>query len=101
MFDALAPEHGLGADARFLLESAALLHDAGRHISYPRHHEHTYYLVKNGGLRGLSPVEVPTIALVARYHRHARPTKRHAAFAALGKKERRRVRLLAGILRLA
>jgi exopolyphosphatase/guanosine-5'-triphosphate,3'-diphosphate pyrophosphatase len=101
IFDALAADHGLGPDSRFLLESAALLHDAGRHISYPQHHKHTYYLVKNGGLRGLSPVEIETIALVARYHRQARPTKRHAAFAALGKRERRRVRVLAGILRLA
>jgi exopolyphosphatase/guanosine-5'-triphosphate,3'-diphosphate pyrophosphatase len=101
LFDALAPRHGLGNDARFLLESAALLHDAGRQVSYPQHHKHTCYLVRNGGLRGLSPVEIETIALVARYHRRAQPTKKHAAFRALAKRDRRRVRVLAGILRLA
>ncbi len=101
LFDALEPEHRLGSDARFLLETAALLHDAGRHVSYRRHHKHSYYLIRNGGLRGLSPLEIETIALVARYHRRAAPSKRHRAFRALAKRDRRRVRVLAAILRLS
>ena len=36
------------------------------HISYGRHHTHSYYLVKNGGLRGFEPQEVEVIALTAR-----------------------------------
>ena len=40
---------------RALLEYAALLHDIGHHISYPGHHKHTYYLIKNGDLRGFTP----------------------------------------------
>ncbi len=101
LFDALAPGHRLPAPARSLLESAALLHDIGRHISYPGHHKHTYYLVKNGDLRGFSPLEIETIALVARYHRRAHPRKSHAGFASLGKPARRVVRVLAGMLRIA
>jgi exopolyphosphatase/guanosine-5'-triphosphate,3'-diphosphate pyrophosphatase len=57
--------------------------------------------VKNGDLRGFSPLEVETIALVARYHRRGHPRKRHAAFGALPKRERRLVRVLAGMLRVA
>ena len=34
------------------LEYGALLHDVGVHISYERHHRHSYYLIKNGDLRG-------------------------------------------------
>jgi exopolyphosphatase/guanosine-5'-triphosphate,3'-diphosphate pyrophosphatase len=101
IFDALGRQHGLPQEARGLLENAALLHDIGHHISYPGHHKHTYYLVKNGDLRGFSPIEIETIALVARYHRQGHPRKRHPAFGALPKAERRTVRMLAGILRVA
>ncbi len=101
LFDGLQRCHGLGAQARGLLENAALLHDIGHHISYPGHHKHTYYLVKNGDLRGFSPLEIETIALVARYHRQGHPRKRHPAFAGLPKADRRAVRTLAGLLRLA
>ncbi len=101
LFDALAGLHGLPAEARELLFGAALLHDIGHHISYPGHHKHSYYLVKNGELHGFSPLEIETIALVARYHRQGHPRKRHRAFGALPKATRRTVRVLAGILRLA
>ncbi len=101
LFDGLQRLHGLPGEARGLLESAALLHDIGHQISYPGHHKHTYYLVKNGDLRGFSPLEIETIALVARYHRQGHPRKRHPAFAALPKQARRTVRPLAGMLRLA
>ena len=37
------------------LEYGALLHDVGVHISYERHHRHSYYLIKNGDLRGFAP----------------------------------------------
>ncbi len=53
------------------LEYGALLHDIGVHISYERHHQHSYYLIKNGDLRGFEPEEIEIIALVARYHRQA------------------------------
>jgi exopolyphosphatase/guanosine-5'-triphosphate,3'-diphosphate pyrophosphatase len=101
LFDALRPLHALPAAARGLLESAALLHDIGHLISYPGHHKHTYYLVKNGGLRGFSPLEIETIALVARYHRQSHPKRRHPSFGTLPKPARRTVRTLAGILRIA
>jgi exopolyphosphatase/guanosine-5'-triphosphate,3'-diphosphate pyrophosphatase len=55
LFDQTSHLHGLGAPARDLLEYAALLHDIGHHISYPGHHKHSYYLIKNGELRGFDP----------------------------------------------
>jgi exopolyphosphatase/guanosine-5'-triphosphate,3'-diphosphate pyrophosphatase len=45
--------------------------------------------------------EIELIAQVARYHRKSAPKKKHAEFAALGKDDQRRVRVLAGILRVA
>ena len=58
LFEATRRLHGLGDEARSLLEYAALLHDIGHHISYPGHHKHTYYLIKNGRLRGFHPIEI-------------------------------------------
>ena len=75
LFDATTALHGLGTAERALLEHAALLHDIGRHISYPDRHRHTEYLVRNG-LRGFDPREVDLVALIARYHRAACPGRR-------------------------
>ena len=53
------------------------MHDLGVHISYEKHHRHSYYLVKHGDLRGFDPQEIEVMALVARYHRRASPKKAH------------------------
>jgi exopolyphosphatase/guanosine-5'-triphosphate,3'-diphosphate pyrophosphatase len=100
LFDATRARHGLGDDERALLEYAALLHDIGHHISYNGHHKHTYYLVKNGGLRGFAPLEVEILANVARYHRRGRPRRKHPGFGTLSRAERRTVEVLAGCLRI-
>ncbi|MCY4121340.1 MAG: Ppx/GppA phosphatase family protein, partial [Acidobacteria bacterium] len=52
LFDQTSAIHGLATREREWLEYAALLHDIGVHISYSRHHKHSYYLIKNGDLRG-------------------------------------------------
>jgi exopolyphosphatase / guanosine-5'-triphosphate,3'-diphosphate pyrophosphatase len=101
LFDQTRAIHGLTDREREWLEYAALLHDIGVHISYENHHKHSYYLVKNGDLRGFEPEEIDTIALVARYHRQGTPKRKHEEFAALGRKQRRVIRTLAAILRLA
>lgn len=101
LFDGTRRKHGLGDGERALLEYAALLHDIGHHISYVGHHKHTYYLIKNGDLRGFSPEEVEVLANVARYHRRGHPRRRHDGFATLPRGSRRTVEVLAGHLRLA
>jgi exopolyphosphatase / guanosine-5'-triphosphate,3'-diphosphate pyrophosphatase len=101
IFDQTQKVHGLTDREREWLEFAALLHDIGTHISYPRHHKHSYYLIRNGDLRGFEPNECEMIALVARYHRKTTPKKSHADFRSLGRTERRTVRTLSAILRFA
>jgi exopolyphosphatase/guanosine-5'-triphosphate,3'-diphosphate pyrophosphatase len=101
LFDQTRAIHGLTDRERDWLEYAAILHDVGVHISYEGHHKHSYYLVKNGDLRGFEPDEIETIALVARYHRQATPKRRHDGFRDLRRRIRRAVRTLAAILRLA
>jgi exopolyphosphatase/guanosine-5'-triphosphate,3'-diphosphate pyrophosphatase len=101
LFDGTKRYHGLGPREREWLEYAALLHDVGTHIGYERHHKHSYYLIRHGGLRGFEPDEVETIALVARYHRQATPKKSHPEFAKLAPARRHAVRILSACVRLA
>jgi exopolyphosphatase/guanosine-5'-triphosphate,3'-diphosphate pyrophosphatase len=101
LFDQTRGLHGAGEREREWLEFAALLHDIGGHISYAAHHRHSYYLIRNGGLRGFEPEEIEAIALMARYHRRGRPRKSHTAVASLPRLHRRAVRVGAAILRVA
>jgi exopolyphosphatase/guanosine-5'-triphosphate,3'-diphosphate pyrophosphatase len=101
IFDQTRGVHGLGDREREWLEYGGLLHDVGVHISYERHHRHSYYLIKNGDLRGFDPSEIEVIALIARYHRQATPKKSHEGYADLKGPMRRTVRTLAAIVRLA
>ncbi len=101
IFDQTRSVHGLSDKEREWLEFGALLHDIGVHISYERHHRHSYYLIKNGDLRGFDPRETEVIALIARYHRQATPKKSHEGYADLPGSMRRTVRALSAMVRLA
>jgi exopolyphosphatase/guanosine-5'-triphosphate,3'-diphosphate pyrophosphatase len=84
-----------------LLEAASLLHDVGQLVSYKGHHKHSYHLIQHAESLPLSPRERQLVATISRYHRKRPPTKRHPEFAALAPEDRRRVRRLAGLLRVA
>src|SRR3954468_19638666 len=101
LFDQTRAVHQFGDREREWLEYGAMLHDAGVHISYERHHRHSYYLIKNGELRGFDPQEIEIIALLARYHRQATPKKTHDGYGTLKGALRRTVKTLAAMLRLA
>jgi exopolyphosphatase/guanosine-5'-triphosphate,3'-diphosphate pyrophosphatase len=101
IFDQTRAIHALTDREREWLEYAALLHDVGTQISFTRHHRHSYYLIKNGDLRGFHPDEIEVMALVARYHRRGTPKKSHDEYAQLPAPLRRTVRMLASILRVA
>jgi exopolyphosphatase/guanosine-5'-triphosphate,3'-diphosphate pyrophosphatase len=101
LFDSLTDVHKFGDEERDLMEAAALLHDIGHHISYSRHHKHTYYLIKNSDLPGFDEHEVELIANIARYHRKALPSDKHQPFKEMSKEDRRKVQLLGGIVRMA
>jgi len=102
LFDATADRHGLGDDARELLEAAALLCNVGLFLSHAQHHKHGYYVIRNTDrLTGFTDHEVELVALVARYHRKSEPKARHPEFAGLGEEDQHVVRTLAGLLRVA
>lgn len=101
LFDALHDAFALPAPGRDLLQAAALLHDIGYLINHEKHHKHAYHLIMHGDLRGFSAREIELIANVARYHRRAFPKRKHRNFSRLDRGERRLVRRLSGILRVA
>jgi exopolyphosphatase/guanosine-5'-triphosphate,3'-diphosphate pyrophosphatase len=101
LFDYTKRIHNLGDREREWLEYAGFLHDIGNHISYEKHHRHSYYLIKHGDLRGFDPDEIHVIALLTRYHRRATPKPGHIGFDDLSKELRRSVTILAAFLRLA
>ena len=101
LFDQTRAVHKLDDRAREWLEYAALLHDVGHLIGYAGHHKHSYYLVKNGDLRGFAPEEVEAIALLTRYHRWGEPKRSHAGFGDLPRPVRRTIKTLATLLRIA
>jgi exopolyphosphatase/pppGpp-phosphohydrolase len=103
LYDDLMDLHGGGATERFLLESAALLHDIGWSVSPDgtAHHKHSARLIQERVWTGLPGREVAMLAQIARYHRKSLPQTEHGAFMALSETDRRWVEKLAGLLRVA
>jgi exopolyphosphatase/guanosine-5'-triphosphate,3'-diphosphate pyrophosphatase len=101
LFDELAAEHRLSDRHRLLLEVAALLHEIGTFVSSRAHHKHSYYLIANSEILGLTQDELVIVANVARYHRHSRPKPSHTDYMTLSREARMIVNKLAALLRVA
>jgi exopolyphosphatase / guanosine-5'-triphosphate,3'-diphosphate pyrophosphatase len=86
---------------RDLLEFGALLANVGLVVAHSKHHIHSWYVIRNSELTGLTDHEIDLIAQIARYHRKSHPKASHPEFAALSSADQTRVRTLAGILRIA
>jgi len=92
---------GRPGTSRDTLEAAAMLANVGLVISHSKHHLHSYYVIRNSELAGLTDREIEIIALVARYHRKSAPKSSHPEFQALDPDSQHLVRSLAAILRVA
>jgi exopolyphosphatase/guanosine-5'-triphosphate,3'-diphosphate pyrophosphatase len=93
--------HGLDAACGDYLEAAALLANVGLVVSHSKHHLHSYYVIRNSELVGLTDREIELIAQIARYHRKSAPKPSHPEFARLSSTDQAMVRILAAILRVA
>jgi exopolyphosphatase/guanosine-5'-triphosphate,3'-diphosphate pyrophosphatase len=101
LFERLAPLHGLAPADRDLLWAAAVMHGIGRFVGESGHHKHAAYLIRNTRLDGWRDDERELIAQIARYYRKAMPKPSHLEYAALAPGDRRRVDVLASLLRIA
>ena len=102
LFDQMWPYHHLDFEARTILASAAVLHDCGVLINRKAHHRHGEYLIHNAKIPGLRGWAKNMTACLVRYHnRKSEPSTTHSVFATLTREQRKKARLLAGMLRLA
>jgi exopolyphosphatase/guanosine-5'-triphosphate,3'-diphosphate pyrophosphatase len=101
IFDQTKSFHELDAEARLLLEVAALLHDIGHYVNVYNHHKHTFYLIQSHPLVGLTPLQMDMVANIARYHRKSAPKMQHKPYEDLSPKQRLTISKLSAILRLA
>jgi exopolyphosphatase/guanosine-5'-triphosphate,3'-diphosphate pyrophosphatase len=101
IFDQLQDVHGLSRDDRRVLIAGAALHDVGLFINYRKHHKHSFYIISQSELPGLTPDEILMAANVARYHRKGEPAPHHEPYMALSESQRNRAGRLAAIVRIA
>ena len=101
LFDLINDIHGLKPRDRVLLEIVGVLHEVGLFISNRQHHKHSFYLLKNSELPGITSEEQYLISVVSRYHRRATPKTSHTEYMTLAPDDRVRVSKLAAILRVA
>lgn len=101
LFHGLQEMHALSAQDELILRVAAILHECGSFVSRKAHHHHSYYLIKNSDIFGLSELETGLAALVARYHRHSPPREGHPEYHDLPRDARMRVSKMAALIRVA
>lgn len=101
IFDKIHEKFKLTERDKEYLEAASILHDIGYHISHSKHHKHSYYLIRNAEMLGFNDREIEIIANIARYHRKSHPKPSHYTFNKLNEDDKKLVKLLAGILRIA
>ncbi|MDR2730488.1 MAG: HD domain-containing protein [Treponema sp.] len=101
LFDALVKEHGMNRRHRVMLETAAILHDAGTYIKSSGHNKHGHYIVAHSEIFGLYQDELNIIANVIRYHRGDPPSESDLEYMTLQREDRTLVLKMASILRVA
>jgi exopolyphosphatase/guanosine-5'-triphosphate,3'-diphosphate pyrophosphatase len=101
VFYQLSGLHQLPERYATVLHAAAMLHDIGLFIAHPKHHKHSYYLIKSSGMNSFNKLELDLVANVARYHRKAHPSQKHLGFSQLSPNDQDVVRKLSAILRIA
>lgn len=101
LFDATAAALDLPPSDRRLAIAGALWHDVGYARDARDHARKSFDMILNARLPEFTEDERTIIACVARYHRRLLPNIEHAGFGTMSREDQRRVRRLAGVVRLA
>ncbi len=101
LFDELRELHALGAEERFWLQCAGILHDIGWIEGQKGHHKTSLRIILAEPHLPFDERERNIVGSIARYHRRKLPNKGHRHFAALRRDERQKVKVLSAILRVA
>ncbi len=92
---------GAPTQAAELLSYAAQLHDIGYITGTKGHHKHSWRLIAEADLPGITPRERAIIAAVARFHTKRWRGPGHKVFAGMASEDYETVRMLAAVLRVA
>ncbi|MFA5772407.1 MAG: YfcE family phosphodiesterase [Thermoplasmata archaeon] len=101
LFDGTTRLHQLGAEERYWLECAALLHDIGWSRGGKGHHKSSLSMILNDKNLPFVTRERYIVGSVARYHRKRPPQDGDYNFALLNPPDRFRVNVLSALLRIA
>ena len=100
LFQDLAELHKLEDVWGRRLLLAARFHDIGLAGGRKGHHKRSMRLIEED-LGSMPDEDRPYVALLARYHRKARPSRRHPRFAELKRRDREALRKTVALLRIA
>lgn len=104
LFNELAPIHGLPLSRTLdkSLRTAAMLHDSGIKIQYSNHQLHSFYLILNAGINGLTHKEMLIAAFSALNHRTGKKVQVDAEYAKmLTKQDLNIIDVFSSILQIA
>ncbi|GLQ52265.1 exopolyphosphatase [Dyella flava] len=97
LFDQIAGNWTLDAEAREWLSWASRVHEIGLAIAHSQYHHHGAYILRNADLAGFSREEQHLLAAIVQAHRR-KPDK--AIFAALPQRYRQLAKQITALLRL-
>lgn len=87
LFKQLSPLLNLSKSNLKILKTASYLHDCGIKISYYNHEDHSFYMILNSRLKGLSQKELLLSAFIASLHRNKKFKLSFETFGCLISKE--------------
>ena len=101
LYDALKDELSLDEHSRLILEVAAILHDIGVFIQIHHHNMHSYYIIKNSEIFGISKDDNTIVSEIAKYHRGKLMPQDAEGFSLYPRSVRMTILKLSAILRIA
>ncbi|MBE6054088.1 MAG: Ppx/GppA family phosphatase [Clostridium sartagoforme] len=69
LYNALKPLHKLGDEFYNIIKTSSMLHDCGISVNYYNHHKHSFYIIMNSSINGLTHKELLMSAAIAASHR--------------------------------
>ncbi|MBQ6820583.1 MAG: Ppx/GppA family phosphatase [Clostridium sp.] len=69
LYNSLKPLHHLGDEFFNIIKTSSMLHDCGISINYYGHHKHSFYIILNSHINGLTHKELLMSACIAASHR--------------------------------
>ncbi|MDS0524740.1 Ppx/GppA family phosphatase [Clostridium sp. SHJSY1] len=70
LFESLKPLHKLGDYYNKIIKTASYLHDIGTNINYYQHEKHSFYIILNSNINGLTHKELLLSSAIAASHRN-------------------------------